>query len=164
MNLLDASLIFSSLLCTLVAGFILTYSVVVMPGLSKLDDKKFIRAFQVTDGIVQNNQPIFISIWLGSIISVVLAIFSSILTVGLSEAWSIIFVSTVYLIGVQGVTISIHLPLNSRIQKINIDKMTSQMLSEERKKFEPKWNFYNNIRTGIALIVSLALILIIAMR
>ena len=113
-----------------------------MPGFSKLDDKEFLRAFQVTDGIVQNNQPIFISIWLGSIISVVLAIFSSILTVGLSEAWSIIFVSTVYLIGVQGVTISIHLPLNSRIQKINIDKMTSQMLSEERKKFEPKWNFY----------------------
>ena len=31
-----------------------------MPGLSNLNDKEFIRAFQVTDAVIQNNQPIFI--------------------------------------------------------------------------------------------------------
>ena len=33
------------LLSVLAIGFILTYAIVVMPGLSKLDDKEFIKAF-----------------------------------------------------------------------------------------------------------------------
>ena len=110
MEILNISLFFSTLLCSLVTGFILTYAIVVMPGLSKLDDKEFIKAFQVTDGIIQNNQPIFILIWVGSIISVVSTIIMSIFTLGLLEAWKIIFVSLVYLIGVQAITIIIHLP------------------------------------------------------
>ena len=108
MDVLDITLIFSITLCSLVSGFILTYSIVVMPGLSKLDDKEFIKAFQVTDGIIQNNQPIFILIWVGSIISVVSTIIISIFTLSILEGWKIIFVSLVYLIGVQAITIIIH--------------------------------------------------------
>ena len=53
MELLDISLIFSILFCSLVGGFIFTYAIVVMPGLSNLNDKDFLRAFQVTDAIIQ---------------------------------------------------------------------------------------------------------------
>ena len=155
MEILNISLFFSTLLCSLVTGFILTYAIVVMPGLSKLDDKEFIKAFQVTDGIIQNNQPIFILIWVGSIISVVSTIIISIFTLGLLEGWKIIFVSLVYLIGVQAITIIIHLPLNRRIQKIDINSTSSQSLNEERKNFETKWNYFNNIRTVIAFLVTL---------
>ena len=49
LDLFDASLIVSALSCGLVTGFILTYAIVVMPGLSKLTDRNFLRAFQVTD-------------------------------------------------------------------------------------------------------------------
>ena len=164
MDLLDVSLIFSVLSCTLVTGFIFTYAVVVMPGLSKLNDKEFIRAFQVTDGVIQNNQPLFILTWMGSIISVLGAILSSLVSVGLSEAWLIIFVGAVYLLGVQGITISIHLPLNNHIQKMNIDELNDKILREERVKFEKKWNFFNNIRTGIAVSVSLILLVIVTLR
>ena len=145
MEILNISLFFSTLLCSLVTGFILTYAIVVMPGLSKLDDKEFIKAFQVTDGIIQNNQPIFILIWVGSIISVVSTIIISIFTLGILEAWKIIFVSLVYLIGVQAITIIIHLPLNKRIQNIDINSTNLQSLNEERKNFETKWNYFNNI-------------------
>ena len=164
MDILDISLIFSILLCALVTGFILTYAVVVMPGLSKLDDKEFIKAFQVTDGIIQNNQPLFILTWVGSIVSVLGTIITSIISLGIIEAWLIISVGTVYLLGVQGITISIHLPLNKRIQKININSTNYQILSEERKNFETKWNYFNNIRTGIAFFVILIFLLIITMR
>ena len=159
MEILNISLFFSTLLCSLVTGFILTYAIVVMPGLSKLDDKEFIRAFQVTDGIIQNNQPIFILIWVGSIISVVSTIIISIFTLGILEGWKIIFVSLVYLIGVQAITIIIHLPLNRRIQKIDINSTSSQSLNEERKNFETKWNYFNNIRTVIAFLVTLFFLL-----
>ena len=159
MEILNISLFFSTLLCSLVTGFILTYAIVVMPGLSKLDDKEFIKAFQVTDGIIQNNQPIFILIWVGSIISVVSTIIISIFTLGLLEGWKIIFVSLVYLLGVQAITIIIHLPLNKRIQNIDINSTNLQSLNEERKNFEKKWNYFNNIRTVIAFLVSLFFLL-----
>ena len=161
MDFLDISLFFSILLCALAAGFILTYAIIVMPGLSKLDDKEFIKAFQVTDMIIQNNQPIFILLWLGSIISVLGTIITSILSLGIVEAWLIIFAGVIYLLGVQVITISIHLPLNKHIQKIDINLTNSQTLSEVRKNFETKWNYFNNIRTGIALFVILIFLLIL---
>ena len=70
MDFLDISLIFSILSCSLVTGFIFTYAIVVLPGFSKLDHKEYIRAFQVTDEVIQNNQPLFMLTWIGSILSV----------------------------------------------------------------------------------------------
>ena len=164
MNILDISLIFSILTCSLVTGFIFTYAVVVMPGLSKLNDQEFIRAFQVTDGIIQNNQPLFMLTWLGSIIAILSSIIISIVFVGISETWLIILVGVVYLLGVQGITISIHIPLNNHLQQVNIDELNAQKLSEERIKFEKKWNNFNIIRTVIAFSVSAILLLIITVR
>ena len=59
MDLLNISLIFTITLCSLVSGFIFTYAIVVMPGLSNLNNREFIRAFQVTDAVIQNNHPKF---------------------------------------------------------------------------------------------------------
>ena len=164
MDLLDISLILSILSCSLLTGFIFTYAIVVMPGLSKLNDKEFLRAFQVTDAVIQNNQPLFILTWIGSIVSLLSAILISIVSVGLSEAWLIVLIGAVYLVGVQGTTISIHLPLNNHIQKLKIDELNEQTLSEERLKFETKWNYFNNIRTGIAFFVSVLLLILLTIR
>jgi uncharacterized membrane protein len=115
MDILDISLIFSIITCALVTGFIFTYAIIVMPGFSKLNDKEFLRAFQVTDSIIQNNQPLFMLTWIGSIISILSAIVLSVAKLGLSEAWLIILVGFVYLLGVQGITILTHIPLNNHI-------------------------------------------------
>ena len=164
MDSLDFILIPSVILCALVTGFIFTYAIVVMPGFSKLSDKEFIKAFQVTDEVIQNNQPLFMITWIGSIISILLTIIVATATTGLSNSWLIILVGVIYLLGVQGVTIVIHLPLNNHIQKMNIDKMTDKDLGEERRKFQKKWNFFNNIRTSVAFSVCVTLILILTMR
>ena len=164
MDLLDFSLVFSTLSCTLSTGFILTYAVIVMPGLSKLEDKDFVKAFQVTDREIQNNQPIFMLIWLGSMVSIFCTILISIVSLGLQESWLIILVGTLYLLGVQGITIAIHLPLNKRIQEININEMNRETLSAERVNFEKKWNFFNIIRTSIAILACVLLILIVTMH
>jgi uncharacterized membrane protein len=107
MDVLDISLILSILSCSLVAGFIFTYEIVVMPGLSNLNNRDFLRAFQVTDAIIQNKQPLFMFTWVGSILAV---------------------------------------------------------LANERLKFETKWNFFNYIRTSIAISVSVLLITILTIR
>ena len=152
-------LFLSILSCSLVMGFIFTYSIVVMPGLSKLSDKEFLKAFQVTDAVIQNKQPIFMLIWVGSIVSILSLILISIAYVGLSETWLIVLVALIYLMGVQGITILIHLPLNNQIQKLNLEKLNDENLRKERLNFENKWNFFNNIRTTIAFFVSLTLLI-----
>ena len=112
---LDVALILSILSCSLVAGFIFTFAIVVMPGISKLNDKDFIRAFQVTDAVIQNNQPLFMVTWVGSIVAMLLTIFVSFVSLGFSEAWLIVLICFIYLLGVQGITIIIHIPMNRHI-------------------------------------------------
>ena len=161
MEIFDLLLILSILSCSLVTGFIFTYAVVVMPGLSQLNDKEFLKAFQATDAVIQNKQPIFMVIWVGSIVSVLSLILISIVYVGLSETWLVVLVALIYLMGVQGITILIHLPLNNQIQKLNLEKLNDENLKNERLNFEIKWNFFNNIRTTIAFFVSLTLLIVL---
>ena len=163
MNILELSLISSALLCSLVAGFTLMFAIVVMPGISKFEDKEFLKAFQLIDGIIQNNQPLFFLVWLGSIISVVVTLLSSIITLGFQDSVMTICVCFIYLFGVQGVTTRIHLPLNRRIKNLDINNLDKESLTEERVKFENRWNYFNKIRTGIALSASLMLLVLIYM-
>ena len=161
MTLFVGFLIVSTLLCALVTGFIFTYAVVVMPGFAKLDDRDFIRAFQVTDGVIQNNQPLFMLAWVGSIVSVVATMILGFIELHGIERWTVIAIGFVYLLGVQGITIRIHLPLNNRLQRLEIDEIDPESLSKERNKFETRWNYFNNIRTLIVFAVSFSLMLFI---
>ena len=164
MDVLDISLIFSITLCSFVSGFIFTYSIVVMPGLSKLNDKDFLKAFQVTDAVIQNNQPLFMFTWIGSILAVLATILVSWISIGFVESWLIILVAFAYLLGVQGITVAIHIPLNNQIQRIKIEDLNYEALADQRLKFETKWNFFNYIRTSIAISVSVLLLILLTIR
>ena len=164
MDLLDISLISSITLCSLVSGFIFTYAIVVMPGLSNLSNKEFIRAFQVTDAVIQNNQPIFMFTWIGSIVSLLITILTSVVGFELSETWLVVLFCVIYLLGVHGITIAIHIPLNNQIQKVLIEELNNEAIKEERVKFERKWNYFNNIRTSISISVSLLLLIQLSLR
>ena len=164
MDLFDISLIFSILSCSLVGGFIFTYAIVVMPGLSKLNDKDFLRAFQVTDAVIQNKQPLFMFTWIGSIVAILTTILVSLVSVGLPETWLILLIGVAYLLGVQGITISIHIPLNNHIQKVKIEELNDETLANERLKFETRWNFFNYIRTSIAIFVSVIMLILLTIR
>ena len=141
----------STLSCALVTGFAFTYAVIVMPGLAKLTDKEFIRAFQVTDELIQNNQPIFMIVWVGSVISVISTLIVSLMGPYSVETVLVIIAGFVYLLGVQGLTVLVHLPLNRRIQTVNVEERDANALREERLLFETRWIRFNWIRTLIGL-------------
>ncbi len=164
MSLLEVFLLLAVLSCSLVTGFIFTYAVVVMPGLSKLNDRDFLRSFQVTDGIIQNNQPLFMLTWLGSIISVITTLIISAMNKDSEYALIIIAVCVLFLLGVQGLTISIHIPLNNHVQKIDLDNSDEVVIKKERTNFENKWNFYNKIRTLISFSVTCSFLIILIIR
>ena len=54
-------------------------------------------------------------------------------------------------IGVQGITMFVHLPLNNSLQGVDINELDLKYLKQLRSEFETRWNYFNNIRTSIAL-------------
>ena len=164
MTLSAGFLLTSTLLCALVTGFVFTYAVIVMPGLAKLADKEFIRAFQVTDELIQNNQPIFMIVWVGSVISVISTLIVSLMGPYSVETVLVIIAGFVYLLGVQGLTVLVHLPLNRRIQTVNAEEWDASALREERLSFETRWIRFNWIRTLIGLGVTVTFMVALSLK
>ena len=157
----DLSLVLSTLLCALVAGFLFAYAIVVMPGIKTLDDKGFIKAFQVTDGVIQNNQPLFLFVWIGSAVVLLVCFVTGFSVLEGLDFWLLSVATIAYLLGVQVSTIVIHLPLNNRLQRYDVEAMNDDELRQVRLGFEPRWNRSNQIRTVIASCVSLLLIIVV---
>ncbi|MGK7940947.1 MAG: DUF1772 domain-containing protein [Crocosphaera sp.] len=158
--ILAISLSIATLFCSLVAGFLLAFGLVVMPGIRDLNDREFIRAFQVIDGIIQNNQPIFVLVWVGS---VVFLITSAILGIGQLNGFLplLIICALVYIFGVQLPTFTINVPLNNKLQTWDVMNMNETTLKTARFDFESRWNRWNTIRTFFACLTSTLLIILL---
>ena len=158
MTIIQSAVILTALLCTLVAGFLFAFAVVAMPGLKTLDDSNFIRAFQAMDRVIQNNQPLFTLVWVGSIVTV---IGSTILAMGqLESADSLLMVmaAVAYLVGVQLPTFVVNIPLNNKLHLVDVDNLAPSEQKEAREAFESRWNRWNWIRAVFACIASLLLL------
>jgi len=154
-------LILTALLCSLVAGFLFAFAIVVMPGLKSLNDREFIRAFQVIDRVIQNNQPVFMLVWVGSVVALVISVLLGIGQLDGIGRVLIISAVLVYVFGVQLPTITINLPLNNKLQALDVDSMNETTQKAARIDFEPRWNRSNKIRTGFASLASLSLIVLL---
>ncbi len=161
MGIFQATLILATILCSLVAGFLFAFAVVVMPGIRSLNDREFIRAFQVMDRVIQNNQPIFMLVWVGS---VVVLITSVVLGIGQLDGGGrllIIFATIAYLLGVQLPTITINIPLNNKLQTLDVDTINETEQKAVRENFETRWNRWNSIRAVLSSLASALLIVLL---
>ena len=134
-----------------------------MPGLTKLSDREFIRAFQVMDRVIQDRQPLFMVVWVGSVVTLLVALAMGFqqpdgLTRGL-----LIAASALYLLGVQVQTARVHIPLNNEIQTVDAEAVGEAEQKQARERFEARWNRSNRIRTVIA-VVTMLLLLVVLMR
>ena len=161
MDLLQITLILSTLLCSLVAGFVFAFAIVVMPGIKSVNDYDFLRAFKVMDRVIQNNQPIFNLVWLGSIVVLLTSALLGISQLDGVDRLLIIIAFATYLFGVQLPTITINVPLNNQVQKQDLDSMTELALREARMNFESRWIQWNSIRTFFASLTSVLLIILV---
>ena len=161
MGIFQIALMLATLLCSLVAGFCFAWALVVMPGIRSLNDREFIRAFQVMDRVIQNYQPIFMLVWVGSVVALVT---SAVLGIGRLDGAGrllIIFAVLAYLLGVQLPTFTINVPLNNKLQTLDVDAMNETTQKAARKDFEPRWNLWNSIRTAVASLASALLIILL---
>ena len=154
-------LIVATLLSALVAGLLFTFAIVAMPGIKKLNDGEFIRAFQVIDGVIQNNQPLFMLVWVGSVVTMLTTAVLSFNQLSGAKLMLMIVATAVYLFGVQLPTALINVPLNNQLQRIQVDQISEQAHKNARMDFEPRWNQWNRIRTVFASLASAMLLVLL---
>ena len=79
----------------------------------------FIRAFQAIDRVIQNNQPLFVFVWVGSVLALIAAAVLGIWALSGADRLLIIVAALLYLLCVQLPTVTINVPLNNEIQKLD---------------------------------------------
>lgn len=163
MGIFQIALIMAAFLCSLVAGFLLAFAVVAMPGLKSLSDREFIRAFQAIDRVIQNNQPVFLLVWVGSVFALVAATLLGINHLDRAGRVLVIIATLAYVLGVQLPTLAVNIPLNNHLQTLDVDAIDENERHRAREDFEPRWNRWNAVRTMVASLVS-ALLLVVLLR
>lgn len=154
-------LLLATLLCSLVAGFLFAFASVVMPGIKTLNDREFIRAFQVIDRVIQNNQPIFVATWVGSIVALLVAAGLGMGQLDGMPRLLLLVTPLLYILGVQLSTFTVNVPLNNKLQMLQVDTMEETALRTARLHFEPRWNQWNLSRTLLASLTSVLLMVIL---
>ena len=160
-SLFLVTLAVATFLSSLVAGLLFVFAIVVMPGIKQLTDREFLRAFQVMDGIIQDNQPLFILVWGGSVIAVIGATLLGLGQLDGSARLLLLLAALAYMVGVQMITIVVNVPLNNRLQALNVDLLDATAHRTARSDFEPRWNRWNAFRTISAVLVSAGLMVLL---
>ena len=158
MTLLQAAAVAATCLCSLVAGFLFAFAVVIMPGLATLGDAGLLRGFQAVDRVIQRNQPLFIVMWAGSVVALLAVLGLGLWQLpGAIDRGLVIVAALLYLAGVQAPTMAINVPLNNRLEPLDLAALDAASLQQAREAFEPRWNRSNAIRTLCAILTSVAL-------
>lgn len=159
--LLDLMVVSAALLCAMVTGLLLGFLIVAMPGIGTLEDRAFLRAFQVMDEVIQDRQPWFMVLWAGSVVAVLgTAVVGIIELEGIDRALSVA-AAVVYLLGVQLPTATINIPLNNLVQTLDLAAMDEPFVTTARADFEARWNRWNAIRTVLGMVSTLMLLVLL---
>ena len=149
MKITDIILIIVAVITALMAGIFYSFSVAVSPGLSKLTDSEYIKAMQSINREIQN--PLFFINFFGVLILLPLLTFQQF---SYSKELPLLLLTSLifYVVGVFGVTAFVNVPLNNQLDAFNLSTASSESINSMRKLFEPRWNFWNNIRTAASVV------------
>ena len=161
MEPLRSIILLSLVFCSLVAGLLFGFAIVVMPGIAKLTDKEYLLAFKHMDGVIQNNQPLFVLVWAGSILSVIATLALGIMNLRGEELYLLTVATLLYLIGVQLPTFRFNIPLNNQLQNLDVEELEDDEAKSSRVEFETPWNRWNRIRTVNAIIAVTLLLFVL---
>ena len=144
------------LLVGLSAGLCFTWTNAITPGIGKLDDLGYLRAFQHMNRSIIN--PLFIIVFFGPFILGIpnLYLFKN---TSSSMIWLLIIAMAFYFFGVLLVTIFGNVPLNELLDKTDLSKASLEDLKLLRNRFETKWNRLHLIRTVTSITSFLLLII-----
>lgn len=161
MELIQYAVLLSALFCSLVAGLVLTFAIVVMPGIKTLGDLDFLRSFKAMDRVIQNNHPIFMLVWIGSAVVLVASTVLGIWRLEGLDRILLIVACVIYIFGVQVPTVTINIPLNNQLQSLDLDAMPNPEVLATAENFESRWLRWNTIRTVVATLTTVLLLVLL---
>lgn len=140
-----AILIITTLFSGLMAGLFYAWSISVTPGLAKIDNTSYLKAFQSMNRAILN--PVFFLAFFGLAVLLIYMSFKTFGSPQTSQQWMILSAAVLYLGGIMFVTIFGNIPLNNSLESLQIETMTPAQMTAFRETFESKWNRLNMIRT-----------------
>ena len=144
------------ILCTgLTAGLCFTWGNAITPGIGRLDDLSFLKAFQEMNRVIINGT--FITVFFGPVI--LLSLNAYLFSDSKTSFWLFLIAAVLFFIGLFLVTILGNVPLNGILEKSNLEALSKIELQELRNKFEKPWNQWHTVRI-IASVLSFVLLLI----
>ncbi len=151
----------AALFCGLVAGITFIFATIIMPGLATLGDRDLLRSFKAVDRVIQDNQPLFLIVWLGSALLLGAATILGFAGLPPIDRTLLCAACAIYLVGVQFSTIRVNVPLNNELQRRDLEQLDDRAIADLRRVFEPRWVRWNWIRTWIAIGVTLLLLIVL---
>lgn len=154
-------LLFTTLLTGLLAGIFFTWSNAITPGIGRLDDINYLRAFQNMNRTIVN--PLFLVIIMGPV-------FLSFATAYLYKSnhphifWLLLIAAILYFVGIFLVTIMGNIPLNNLLDKTDLTNISLENARSLRDQFELKWNNLHLVRTIISALSFFLLIIVCLFR
>lgn len=148
-------LLLATLFTGLSAGLCFTWANAITPGIGRLDDIEYLRAFQQINRTIIN--PLFLLVFLTPFL------FSGIGTFLLRSQsnvfWLLVAATIIYLLGLVLVTMMGNLPLNEILDKTELSNISLENARDLRERFEAKWNNLHLIRT-ISTAISFSLLIL----
>ncbi len=145
----------------LMAGLFYSFTISIMPGLARTQDRTFLEAMQSINKAIIN--PFFILAFVGSIILVILCCIMQYKQGITPQFYTIFAASIIYLAGVIGITFFGNVPLNNALDALDIQRLTIIELKNAREMFETSWNRFNLIRT-LSSLIAFVLYVVAVMR
>jgi uncharacterized membrane protein len=137
-------LLLSILFTGLTAGLCFTWSNTITPGIGRLDDLGFLKAFQAMNRAIIN--PSFLIVFMGPCVLLFINAFAAKNT-NLMVFTTYLLAAGLFFVGVGLVTIFKNVPLNDILDKTVLETASTIELSKLRNSFEQPWNRWHMIRT-----------------
>lgn len=150
-------LIIGGTLSGLLAGVFYTFNVAVVPSLRSLKPKEHITAMQAIDLKIKN--PVFFLSFFGPTILLPVAAF---LHQGTAQFPLLVAAAVLHIIGSNGVTAGGNIPLNEKLDKVDVATISEAEAERVRQEFQGSgsaWMRFHNIRT-LASIAAVVLVFI----
>jgi uncharacterized membrane protein len=137
------SLLAATITVGLIAGVFAVYSLAIMPGLRRTDDRTFVGAFQQIDTAIVT--PLFLAIFFGGLVFTAVAALLHLGDDGESVLPWIIAALLLYLAGFL-ITVRINVPLNDDIKAAGDPDRIADLAAVRERFDEAKWARWNLVR------------------
>ena len=153
-NLRTISLLAAVITMGISAGVYKLYYFVIMPGLSKTDDRTFVGAFQQIDKAIVG--PYLIVFFVGALVFTALA---AVFHVGIEEGTTLLWIvgALVLQLVIVATTIVVNVPLNNAIKDAGSPNEIIDLAGVRKRFNERRWINWNHIRVVTSTIAFVAL-------